>query len=133
MNIFEYVNEQRGYYYSYCGAVGYEPLTTIFADFCFNEAEADSTEKVKELYEAINEQYIKAGPEYSADLAMALNLKCWYFYEAQKAKSPAVEYIGKQSASDLQELYINLFYKFKDKAMNELEDEAVSTFLQIID
>ena len=133
MTIFEYVNEQQHFYYSYCGSVDYQPLTTLFNDFALSEYGDNAPEKIKELYETVSEQFIKAGAEFSADCAMCLNLKSWYFYEIEKAQNETFLFLGKEKAEELQELYTNLFYKFKNKALDNLPENEVSTFLDIID
>ena len=127
MTFFEYVQGQRNSFFSYCGGIGYEPLTTIFSDFCMIEADdSPPFDKVQELYETVKEQYINAGGLYSADLAIALNLKTWILFEFSQLDS----YDGdKGEAYELSKKYTKLYYAFYDECCKRLKDDDLDQFL----
>lgn len=94
----------------------YECITTFWEDFSI--ADGFGIAAVKDTFKRVFGEW-KTNYKYLTELVIVLNNKCWAHY-----------FEGRE---DVSALYSDLYYKAKDYAYENLKEEELEYFYQIID
>lgn len=94
---------------------GYKPITTFWDDFSIADRFGESA--VSDTFNRAFDDW-KSNYKYLTELAMVLNHKSWEY-----------EVIN----PDLCELYVELYYKVNDYAVNNLSDEELAYYYRTLD
>lgn len=94
---------------------GYTPITTFWDDFSIADRFGKSA--VQDTFNRAFAEW-KSDYKYLTELAMVLNHKSWQHCETNKT---------------LSELYVELYYKVYDYAVDNLKPEEVRYFFEILD
>ena len=95
---------------------GYTPITTFWEDFCI--AEHFGMSAIRDTYRRAFKAW-KDNYKYITELAMVLNHKSWYFYDAGNAA--------------VSQLYVDLYYKLDEWILENLKGEELDYYYRVTD
>lgn len=95
---------------------GYKPMTTFYTDFSI--AEKFGINAVKSTFDDIMKNADCLPYKYLTEFVMALNWKCWRWYQHNDA---------------LSKLYADCFYKAQEFAYKHLKGEKLEYFISTTD
>ncbi|MDY5968650.1 MAG: hypothetical protein SPJ13_01340 [Bacteroidales bacterium] len=117
-NIFTHAAQQQALFNEQVSGNGYKPFTTFYSDLTI--ADVFGMKAVKDTYKRVCKSWLD-NYKYFAEFIMALNIKCWYWYQN-----------GNQ---DLSLLYHDLYYDAKNKYFDTHTEnkEAISYYYDNVD
>lgn len=107
----------------------YERITTFFSDLSI--AEVYGISSVKDTYKNVMTNWI-GDIKYITEFVMALNHKCWEWYERYNRETDKTY---KEKYKNLSQLYSELYYKAYDKVTEHYSNDknALSYMYNVLD
>ena len=120
MNVFQYAAaEQATFSEIMMENSGYETFTTFYSDLSIAEA-VSSVNGINDTYNRVCKEWI-TNYKYFTEFCMALNIKAWEY--APNARNN----------EELCALYSDLYYKARDLAYDNFDDEGKQYFFDMTD
>lgn len=130
MNVFHYMNvEQNAFTRLLADYAGYKTITTFYGDLSVAEF-VEGEKGVKQTYEEVVKSWGK-NIKYFTEFVMALNYKCWEWYDIATGRRDALINVGDEMS--LSELYKDLYYKGVDYVDEHFKGEDLTYFYKITD
>lgn len=110
--------------------IGFEPKTTFWQDFCI--AERFGTKAIQDTFMRAFDKW-KEDVIYTAELALVLNHKGWYFYNAHEIYHRKGDTEGADIFYKLSQLYFRMFDIVHDYSLDYFTGDDADYYYEVTD